>query len=279
MGKDISNFKLKQYFLGDVSPEESEQIGGRIISDDEFVEDLVAAEDSLIEDYLEDELSDKEIELFHQNFLISEERKEQIETIRNLKRYAQKARARESLEKQDSRLNPTFLQTLFERFSLSPAGALVSVLIIGLLIGVVWVTLVNGPNDLSPVESEYAQLNKANFSDLTPYENFSNLVLFDGLSRGGERSKSLVKRNLTERVLFKLALPGKSDVNGVYRVELLKSQKVVFKQVGIQTYTNPSGEELRFLLPSASLDEGTYQIRVTGNNEKESQTLYSFTIE
>lgn len=82
--------QLKQYLLGNLRAEQAEAIDLQIISQPQFAEELGLAEDNLMEDYLEEALTHNEIELFHKNFLVSEERTNRFRQLCLLKSYARK---------------------------------------------------------------------------------------------------------------------------------------------------------------------------------------------
>ena len=61
---EINITDYKQYLLGNLSPPETEAIDLQIISDEDSEEKLLWAESELMEDYLDETLSLKEVGLF-----------------------------------------------------------------------------------------------------------------------------------------------------------------------------------------------------------------------
>jgi CHAT domain-containing protein len=80
---------VRKYLLGSLNDETGmRRIEEQILLDDDFIERLSIAEDNLIEDYLEANLSEDERKRFEQFFLISAERKQKLLLTENLRKYA-----------------------------------------------------------------------------------------------------------------------------------------------------------------------------------------------
>lgn len=89
MTQDSDQQLVRQYLLGERSDtEECRAIEERLLTDDDFCEQIDIAEDELIEQYLEGELSDSEREQFEQCFLSTKERREKFSVARSINRYA-----------------------------------------------------------------------------------------------------------------------------------------------------------------------------------------------
>ena len=82
--------KLTRYLLGDLSERERIEIEDRYLSNGEFFDELVVAEDELIDDCVRGKLSRKDRELFEQNFLTSTARRERVKSSRALMEFADK---------------------------------------------------------------------------------------------------------------------------------------------------------------------------------------------
>lgn len=88
--KDLEEQKaIREYLLGALSDKaEMRRIEEKILLDDEFVEELLVAEDQLIDEFLDGTLSASEQKSFDQYFLNAPERKQKLRLIRDLRRYA-----------------------------------------------------------------------------------------------------------------------------------------------------------------------------------------------
>lgn len=271
--------KLKQYLLGNLNEIETEKIDLKVISDESFEEKLLIAEHSLIEDFIEKNLSPKELKLFYTNFLISPEREKMVEQIVALKKFAQSEISTETNAEIDEDSDEGFFPNLFRTLSLQPLNAVFAVLLIGAFFGVIWI-LYQSDNfgfGSDPLEVEFAKLNEKDFSEVEKYKDLSNLSLTSGVSRSTEKTITLQKDNLTKEVLIRLALPSKTDSKERFEIKFLNGETEIFRQNLIRPIVNPKGEELRFLVPSSRLTKGEYLISAKG--EKTPEIIYSFFVE
>ena len=83
---------LRRYLLGDVSPDEREEIEVWLMSDDDAYDVLVAAEDDLIDESLNGKLQKTDLERFNSYFLAAPERQRKLAFDRSLRRYVNKHR-------------------------------------------------------------------------------------------------------------------------------------------------------------------------------------------
>jgi CHAT domain-containing protein/tetratricopeptide (TPR) repeat protein len=91
MTENLQN-SIRKYLLGKLDDEtESRLIEEKILLDDEFAETVAAAEDELIEDYLDGLLNAEEAEKFAARFLVSPERRRRLNFICDLKEYSAQA--------------------------------------------------------------------------------------------------------------------------------------------------------------------------------------------
>lgn len=76
---------LVRYHLGELSQEERDAVEDRLFADDEFHEQVLAAEEELIDSYLRDELTPGQREHFEKWFLPVDDRRERLEFARALR--------------------------------------------------------------------------------------------------------------------------------------------------------------------------------------------------
>jgi anti-sigma factor RsiW len=79
--------EIRQYLLGALSQEQAAEIEERLLSDGELYEELLIAEDELVDQYLSGELSARERERVESHFLRAPERQEQLRFGHLLSRY------------------------------------------------------------------------------------------------------------------------------------------------------------------------------------------------
>ena len=88
MKSDIKELEaIRQYLLGQLPTEESSQIEERLFTDGAFYEELLIAEDELVDDYLAGELSGSDRERCETHFLLTPERQQKIRFALAFKEY------------------------------------------------------------------------------------------------------------------------------------------------------------------------------------------------
>jgi hypothetical protein len=78
---------LRQYLLGNLPPEERASLEERLLTDDEFYQELLIVEDELVDQYLSGDQSKAERESFEAHFLLAPERQQKVRFSRTLKKY------------------------------------------------------------------------------------------------------------------------------------------------------------------------------------------------
>lgn len=255
------NIKIRQFLLGSAPEKDAEEIGRRILTDRGFDEEMSFAEENLIEDFLNDGLTAEERKLFRQNFLTSPARVELFKEISQLRAYAQEHFAKASQTAPDEESSDGFFEN-FKRFLSLNLRPIAAVLMILMLAGVAWRVLLYDAGGLSGIEKEYAALNAKDLNSAPETANFSNKSLIPGTFRDTGEASKLTSANLTEKVLFRLALPSGTPKDALFDLELVKGSQTVFKQTGLRVYQNPSGQELKVILPKSVLAKGNYQIKL-----------------
>jgi hypothetical protein len=84
------NLTMTQYLLGSLPAAETERLDELSVSDEEFAETLRAAENDLIDAYVQQELSGETLERFNSHYLKSPLRNDRVEFAQALKGWAQK---------------------------------------------------------------------------------------------------------------------------------------------------------------------------------------------
>ncbi len=83
---------IRLYLLGNFEDRGKEEFERRLFADDEFLEEVMAAEDQLIDDFLTGDLSTDEAAMFEKNFLVTEERRQKLRLGKTLRTYAKTAK-------------------------------------------------------------------------------------------------------------------------------------------------------------------------------------------
>lgn len=85
--QDIDRDEIRLYLLGDLEDERRVQLEESLFSHPDLQDEIVAAEDDLIDDYLTETLNDQERLHFENHFSITVERQNKIQFARNFRRY------------------------------------------------------------------------------------------------------------------------------------------------------------------------------------------------
>ena len=84
--RTIDEMELRRYLLGTLSEEEEARQEELLLTEESYFEQLVLAEDELIDDYVRGQLTAQEKERMEQRFLVPAGRRERLELVRDLHR-------------------------------------------------------------------------------------------------------------------------------------------------------------------------------------------------
>src|SRR5436305_10569116 len=85
--------ELRQYLLGDLTGEARQRVEQRLLTEPDFLEELLLGEEELVDDYVGDELSGDERLKFERHFLSTPERRRQLGFAMALSRYVSNSSA------------------------------------------------------------------------------------------------------------------------------------------------------------------------------------------
>ena len=246
-----------------------------VIEDPNSVPAIALAESSLIEDYLEGVLDERDIAQFHRNFLVSADRREQFDETRALKAYALRTASASIRSEPRSRAVPSGARPLHPVFR--PRAVLAAIALLALAGAASWLVYLSDPG--RPLEREYAELNRVDFSDQSRLHEFSTIELAPGVYRGRGTGNRLSQDTLTGSVLFLLPLPYETGVDSRFDTELIRDGGPVISIRDLPLYSNDGYREIRVLFPRSALEKGSFQIRVNEEGLQTSAVIYSFTVE
>lgn len=253
---DEENKILRQYLLETLEERELEEIDLRIIEDEEFSARVSLAEEDLVEDHLDNLLSPKEAAAFHTNFLSSPERKRLLTEIAELRNFARSTRS-ETIENLAGPEVPTAEKRswFFRPLVLIPAfGAL---LIAGFLI---W--QVTSGQRLSPLEQEYASINKRDLTDLSTFPANSRLSLVGGTLRDGSGPPRRKLADVSDPLVLSMPIAFGEKIEKGFAVQVTRGTARVFTVNDLKPYQNSAGGEIRVVLPKSIFAAGQFQIKV-----------------
>jgi hypothetical protein len=260
----MQNTHYKNYFLGLLPAAETEEIEHRIISDEDFSGELYAAENELIEEYLDDSLSATEKDAFEKNFLVSDKRRGSLDLINRLRNSA----------------TTTFVvnekpQSFFEQLK---AFFTVRRLAVGLataaiLLAAIVPLKIIFDREARPFEREIAALNSKMFTNPEEFKSDTNLNLVSGSFRAGGDVTRIDSNNVGERIFVHLALPNSVKANEELVVRIIRDGRIL-AEFNQRSYQNPAGCEARIEIPKSVLAKGEFAIEI--ENQKTSKLDYQF---
>ncbi len=146
----IERDKFMEYLLGEMPRKQREEMEDKYVADEELFDQLLAAEDELIDDYVGDHLSPDRREKFEQYFLSSPERLEKVKSARALMKYVERNYKPAS--------GPSLRQKLLSLFNLElPAMrvALTAAMLLVLAAGsLMWIEMKGMRSRLNDLQSE-----------------------------------------------------------------------------------------------------------------------------
>jgi hypothetical protein len=84
----MMNNKIRNYLIGNLPEEESAEVDLQIIKGEITKEEFQIEESDLIDDFIDEMLPPEELEMYRNNFLLNEQRKDEFRLLFLLKKYA-----------------------------------------------------------------------------------------------------------------------------------------------------------------------------------------------
>jgi hypothetical protein len=270
---------LRQFLLGTVEDEERQRIESLFLTDPRMRERLLAAEQDLIDDYVEDCLSTVERERFLSQYGDTAVQRRKLRIAKSIHEWAanQTPTAPVAPEAATSIWNRLFAGLRLKPALVIPVAVVAAVAVV---IAVVWVnsSRLERQRQHLAVEQELAQLNTPSSFREVPAP--TQLTLKPGSVRGEDPQSELTLRNDRRFAELRLLWMQPEDY---------PSYKAVVRRTGTdESYTIPhlqtdnnGGKAIRVRLPSHFLTAGAYEIQLTGlsaDNSTSSAESYNFTV-
>ena len=256
----VTDADIRQFLLGSVDDSERQRIESLFMSDAEFNQRVLVAEDDLIEDYLEHSLAPMDRDKFLAQYGHAPMQQRRLRISRSIRDYAaSEARLGQTpsaIAKRRvffSHLTPRNL-----RFFIPIAAADT----IACIIGVVW--LVRSNNRRLTIERELAELNAQPDLRVNPSQVVS-LVLPPVSMRSVGTETRLTPRADISVVELDLLWTQKEQYPNYYVLLRRVGTNEEFRVSGLHIEASPSsGNSIRVRLPSYLLRDGLYQVTLTG---------------
>jgi hypothetical protein len=254
----LSDALLRQFLLGRVTDEERQRIESLFLTDAEAKERTIAAEQELIDDYLEDGLTTEDRKQFHLHYGQTPEQQRKLKIARSIKEWAETATTEPVPVTRSSW--GVVGQRLRSKGALVTSIALAAMI---LIVAAIWLRgIMEQRNRRLAIEQELAQLNSP--SELRePLSQTPSLDLSPVIVRGAEQQPEIKLRPGIR--IVELRLPWiQKERYPIYQAEVRPvgtDESFTIRNLQVE---NDREYAIRMRLPTNILKRGQYQIRLTG---------------
>ena len=240
---NVNEQEMRSYLLGVLTPERRTELEELARTNENFREELLALEEELVEQYLAGVLTDDENRSFEAEILTTERGQQQLHFAQLFDRYrnsnpAVKPLAVHSVPASHNPPIPTS-SPLFATFYQNPTFAALSMVVTGLLVTLIWWTLV-APSRGNQVV----------------------LTLAPDSMRSGTSTKSVAAQAKNTQIKLVLELQ-KSDFKK-YRIKLFRENQTIDSQEELQTESTDTHYFIPVVVTSEKLTPGEYQLKLCG---------------
>ena len=253
----VTDALLRQFLLGKVTDEQRQRLESLFLIDEDMKERILAVEEELIDDYLEDTLTTKDREQFLLHYGQTPEQQRKLRIAQSIKEWAESAQpVHVEVPANSSRT----------RWRLKPALVIpIALAAVVLIVAALWLWSVNVQrNRRLAIEQELAQLNSpSSLRDVS--SQILSLELSPVAVRSGEQQDEINPR--ADIRLIELRLPWvQKERYSTYQAEIGRvGDDESFTIHNLQAESH-GGFSIRLRLPAHILRRGHYQVRLTGIN-------------
>ena len=261
MKPNDDNSDLRGYLLGSLPPERREGLEDQLLGDGDLYQELLIAEDELIDHYLAGELTSLERQQFEANFLITADRQRQFRFGKNLRRYLNSHRTPDSSSDTQLTNQPSGSQW-FSLRALARNPLVLFLVIVAVSLGAFAVHRVSRMKVTKQTATQTVEL------ALTPRA-----------SRSAGTIQGLTTPPASNNVRLKLEL-NSGDFHS-YKAELLKGGQTVSVREGLTAEKEGEHRVVAFDVPGETLGPADYQIKLSGSSdsgESEAVDNYCFRV-
>ena len=155
--------------------------------------------------------------------------------------------------------------------------AFASVLFVLGAIGFLWLIYFNAGDAISPIEKEFAELNNSPIKNTESYSG-SKLILDRRSTRGNDVANELLKRTLSDKILFQIPIESDDLEPETFSIEIIKNDKVIFRQTAVPSTIDEENKKLNFQIPSNILDVGKYELKLQSNRNNNNSLEFVFSV-
>lgn len=256
----VTDALLREFLLGNVDDKERERIENLFLTDSEMRERVLGIEQDLIEEYLEDSLTERDKERFLSLYAQTDEQRRKLRITASIKDWA----VREATATHAAAAPASVWSRFWTRLQLRPrlVVPITVILVIAIVLGIVWLNSWMEHRKHLAIEEELAQLNSPTSLREVPSE-MTSLALRPVSVRSVEPQAEL--KIPPEIGFIELHLPWiRNERYSMYKAEIRRlGDHESFTIPNLQAESN-SQFTIRLRLPAQMLRRGHYQINLTG---------------
>lgn len=275
----ITDALLRQFLLGRVDDEKRQQIESQFLTDSTIRERVLAVEQELVEEHLEDSLSPEDREDFLLHYAQTPEQQRTLRITKSIKDWAVSEASRVPASGMDQIKDFSTSQSarMFRKLNLRPVFvvSVAAMVIVAIVFGIIWLNRRSEQQRHFAIEQELAQLNDPSLRDV-PLQ--TDAPLLDPMTlRSANKDPELKLRSDVPVVDLRLRWI-RRERYPTYRVVLRRLRDGKAFTIGDVGPENSDGNTLRLRLPATILSRGTYQIYLTPTAAPDLTEEYLFTI-
>ena len=254
--ESITDALLREYLLGKVSDEEEQRIENLFLTDPHMRESVLAIEQELIDDYLEDSLTEEDKERFVSRFAQTDEQQRKLRVTKSIIDWA----VTEGTKPQAVAATVSIWSRLGARLRLKPVFIVPITVTLLIVLAILSLRSFIEQRRHFAIQQELAQLNSpASLREVPP--QMSALELRPVTVRSFERQTELKKS--ADIQFVELRLPWvREDRYSTYQVEVSRvGGEKLFTIPNVQT---EDGNVIRIRLPARILSRGHYHVFLSG---------------
>jgi hypothetical protein len=263
----------RQYLLGNLPPKNLAELEVRLLADKAFYEELLAAEDELIDEYLTDGLSRAERDSFESHFLITPKRRQKLSFSRAFREYVKLNAVvypQEETTKSERRTSLAGKLWWSVKSSLLPRApnrnrVLAFSLVAALVFAVSWMVLRNRSSETTVQRQSH---------------NIPKIALISGSTRGDGATQKVLVPPGVDSVQLEIEL-ARNEYKSYSAALLTPENNILTTIEGIRPDVTNGHGLVYFILPAQILKPGDYQVRLDGITEsgnKEPVDNYRFRV-
>jgi hypothetical protein len=274
---------LRRYLLAEMDDAERERIEERLFADEGFAEELEQAESRLIDDYAFNVLTPQDREKFERNFILNDERCNDLLFARAMDSYLETQTASAPKQVAARRgplpLNKVRLSIRTHRKWGGAAAAAIMLLIIGVPLGIWWLRQKEQLRLLElrreRIERLVLELNRRPFSQQTLALPSVDLELQSTQLRGSGQMEQVEIDNDVKVLNLGLLLPTDEHPKYSVVVKTVDGNKL-FSVDDLLPEKNQGGSSVLVRVPTEVLPTNDYQLDLNGMNPNGQTTISTF---